>query len=231
MFSYLSWKQGVKKVFRTSKTLAGDRNSNITLNPEFIDRKKWSLEKLLKLDGGTTQMASAVLLLDENPPSIDRLNLTKHQEYFLTLTIQERKYWEEKQSRGEQWHLVYDETIERQAQAFLSWNERMEQIFEARQAEDYCFARAFRLITPEEGRSLSSSLAGHETNRFLEMERAIQKYESDNIIDSPDHRVVQAMVMLAKIDGRQPIVTNKNAVEKTWPQFWKFIDYAKNFSS
>ncbi len=229
MFSYLSWKQKANKRFKTSKTLADGRG--ITLNPEFIDREKWPLEALLDLPEKTTQMASAVLLLDEDPPSIEGINLTEHQRHFLELTIRERKYWKERKMKGYRWHFVYDETIERQATAFLNNMRTGEMNFVAKQAEDYCFARAFGVMMPEEGEYRFPTLRGHETNRIREMERSMLLYRTEGVVDSPDHRIVQAIAMLAIVENKDIVIKTDKAVEKTWPQFWRFLEDYERFTS
>ena len=96
--------------------------------------------------------------------------------------------------------------------------------FSPEQAEDYCFARAFDVISQERGRKLYPSLEGHETPRFDEMEKSLNEVESEKIISSEDHRVVQAIAMRYFLEGfGKRNFAKPNSVNKTWPRFWDFI--------
>lgn len=168
----------------------------------------YSLEELLKLDNGTSQWASAAILLGnkeriEDPP------------FKLQLTYDAVEHWENKRLNDECWEPKYDETILRQAKAYLGLER-----FIAQQAEDYCFARAFGLISPEEGEKRWPSLKSHESNRIEEMEKALQQTG----ITSKDHRVVQAITMLK---GDKVKIKYPNSVNKSWPQFWEFLEDKK----
>ena len=67
------------------------------------------------------------------------------------------------------------------------------------------------------------------TKGFIEMDKAIKKVRAEETITSPDHRVVQAAVMHQVLTGYSINVTNKDAVNKSWPQFWSFIENLYNF--
>jgi len=200
---FASWKLGWNRKIIIRGTL---KHRNICNNPEIID---WPLEQLLTLDNGTSQWASASVLLGNeeiipNPP------------YKLQLTYDAVKYWRIARSHGRRWEPIYDKTILRQALAYLQWIRDGHMDFEPLQAEDYCFARAFGIITQEEGERKWPSLKGHESNRIVDMEEALQQ----KVITSKDHRIVQAVAMLKRqeVDFMYP-----NCVRKSWPQFWKFM--------
>ncbi|MFC1728112.1 hypothetical protein ACFLZ7_01445 [Nanoarchaeota archaeon] len=195
---FASWKLGLKKEFILSGTL---KNRNICDNPEIIN---WPQEKLITLDGGTSQWASAAALAGDdeeidNPP------------YKLKITYEAIKHW-----KTSNWEIRFDKTILAQASAYLQWLKTGKMDFKPEQAEDYCFARAFDLISAEEGEKLWPSLHGHESDRIKEMEEQLQKEK----ITSKDHRVVHAIAMLRKSKEN---VQNPECVNKSWPQFWMFL--------
>lgn len=200
---FASWKLGQNRIVITKGTL---NNRDICDNPEIVD---WTLEQLLTLDNGTSQWASASVLMGNeqiisNPP------------YKLQLTYDAVKHWKEAQSNKSKWKPRYDETILRQASAYLQWIRDGCMNFRPIHAEDYCFARAFGIITQEEGDKKWSSLKGHESNRIAEMEEALHQ----KIVTSKDHRVVQAIAMLKRQEVKYMY---PNCVRKSWPQFWKFM--------
>jgi len=190
------------KEFILSGTL---KDRKICDNPEIIN---WSLENLLTLDNNTSQWASASVLLG-NPARI------QNPPFKLQTTFDAIEHWKDKRKKGETWEPRYDETILSQAEAYLKFLQTGKMHFEPQQAEDYCFARAFNLITAEEGEKRWPSLRGHETDRISEMEIAL----TQDKITSKDHRVVQAIAMLNR--GK---IKYRNAVNKSWPQFWKFME-------
>lgn len=197
---FASWKLRLNKKFILSGTLI---NRKICDNQEIIN---WPLKRLLTLDNGTSQWASASVLMGnnktiENPP------------FKLKLTYEAIEHWE----NNDKWEVKYDKTIENQVSAYLKWLTDGEINFNAKQAEDYCFARAFNLMTAEEGEKQWPSLRGHESDRIDEMEKAIKEDQ----ITSKDHRVIHAITMLRK--GNVNVV-HPECVNKSWPQFWDFIN-------
>ena len=87
---FILWKEDKKKAIVTKGTLV---NREICDNPEIVD---WSLEDLLKLDNGTSQWASASVLMGnqeevENPPMK------------LRLTHSVVKHWNEMRKKGRCW--------------------------------------------------------------------------------------------------------------------------------
>lgn len=215
---FASWKLGLDKEFILHGSL---KQREICDNPEIVN---YSLDELLKLDNGTSQWASASILFGSkeripNPP------------YKLRLSYEAVSYWKEQRKKGQCWEPRYDETILRQAITFLELLKKGETSFIPQQPEDYCFARAFGLITKEGGESRWSSLRGHESNRITEMERVLYDTGLGKEIDSTDHRVVQAIAMLQKVKGKDIKVKHPEAVKKSWPQFWKFLnDSLNNFN-
>lgn len=216
---FASWKYGKKNEIIKRGTLI---NRKICDNPEIIN---WPLEKLLKLDNGTSQWASASVLMGntkkiENPP------------VKLQLTYEAVKHWHSKRIFNKSWEPKYDETIKKQALSFINslrFNLREITNFTIEHAEDYCFARGLELMSKEKGLERFPQIVNHETNRIEEMEKVVDQANNNKYIDSKDHRVVQAYAMRQTIFGKEIKVKDKSVVNKSWPQFWDFLEYAKTF--
>jgi hypothetical protein len=173
-----------------------------------------SQAKLLELDNGTSQWASAAALwwyrtrLD-NPPY--KLGVT----YALI---------------GQAWEDIAnildpkkDETIERQVFAFGKYLSGWNMDFLPEQAEDYLFARAFELMDTEEWRKRWPALKTHESDRLEGFELEIARVHNWEIVQANDHRVVQALAM--RYGLRRDWFVYPDAVNKSWPQFWDFMEY------
>ena len=213
---FILWKQDLKKKFITHKTL---RDRKITDNPHIIS---YSQGRLLTLDNGTSQWASISALCGDQ----ERI---KDPPFKLALTYEAIDYWTKKNESNDNWEFRSDETISEQAKAFLGILKKGKASFVPKQAEDYCFARAFNFITKEEGEKKWPSLRGHESERISEMEKELRNYEEGKIIKSNDHRVVQAIVMKGKVEGKEARIQFPKAVYKTWPQFWVFLENVPDF--
>jgi hypothetical protein len=199
---FASWKLGLNKKFILSGTLL---SRNVCDNPEIIN---WPLKQLLTLDNNTSQWASASVLIGnkemiENPP------------FKLKLTYEAVNAW------NKDWDVKYDQTIANQVVAYLNWLKEGKMEFIPQQAEDYCFARAFNLLTAVEGEKRWPSLRGHESDRIEEMEKQLQQ----DHVTSKDHRIIQAISMLKRGNIK---VLHPECVAKSWPQFWEFLKQAKN---
>ena len=209
-FRFVSWKLGLNKEFVIRRTL---KERKITNDPNIINL---SQRELLKLDNNTSQWASAKVLLGdserlENPP------------YKLKLTYEAVEHWNQKRVEGKSWEPKYDETIQRQAEAYckLLNGEKFE--FVSEQAEDFCFAYVFGFETLEEGEKNWPSLRGHESDRIEAMERELDNAKNGRGIESKDHRVVQAIAMWAKLNNKVVNIKYPESVNKSWPQFWDFM--------
>ncbi len=181
-----------------------------------------SPEELGKLDGGTSQWQSASYLFYsrfalerkiENPPEM------------LQLTYEAVDHYRNQMVAGRPWELRRDETILRQAVAIIERLKQGETSFRPKHSEDFCIARALGLITTENGKRLFSSEVNHETNRFVEIEKVIADVESGRIIKSIDHRPIYSGVIMQIMQGRKIRVKYPGKVGKSWPQFWKFMDF------
>lgn len=204
---FLLWLQKSSQQIITRGTL---QTRTLHNDPGVIDD---SIEELLQLDGGTSQWASAKLLFTD----VQASSLT-NAPYHLQMSIEAEKQY----TRG--WSPRKDKTIQLQAEAYYRWSQGKEVTFTPQQAEDFPFAVAFGATTIEEGAQRWPQLHNHETDRVEEMERLL----TADTIDSPDHRIVQALAM--RYPDRAITGVSKRAVAKTWPQFWKFLQISNTLS-
>lgn len=208
---FASWKLNLNKKFVKCKTLL-DRKMNE--DPSIVN---WKIEELLKLDNNTSQWASASILLGnkefvENPP------------FKLTLSYEAVRYYYDQKDKGKSWEPRYDKTILNQAKAFIEILNTHNTTWKPVQSEDYCFARAFEIISKEEGQERWPNLVGNETNRFEEIEKCLTEAERGKAVLSRDHRVVQAIAMLYHIKKIDVKFYHPECVSKSWPEFWDFIE-------
>ncbi len=207
---FASWKLGLDKKFIKHGTL---QQRDMVQDPRITG---WSLEKLLKLDNGTSQWASASVLLG-NKQKIKSLP------YKLKVTQEALKHWHEMSKKKQSWLPRYDETIQKQAEAFLKMRAGQKPTFKPQQAEDFCFAYTFGYISREKAAKKWPSLRGHESDRIVEMQEMLNKAKLRNMVDSKDHRVVQAIAMWAMFNHKTVRFKYPKSVNKSWPQFWKFL--------
>lgn len=215
LLRFASWKLELDKEFIVRGTLA---ERKVTDNPFIVSLGQ---ADLLKLDRGTSQWASAAALLGDQ----ERL---PEPPFELALTYEAIDHWRDRRARGERWEPRYDATILNQARAFLRVLGEEDIAFEPEQAEDYCFARAFGLVTPGEGEQRWPALRGHESDRIAEVEIALGEAREGKSVSSRDHRVVQAAAMWAAAHGIPTGAEHPQAVAKSWPQFWEFLRQARS---
>ena len=190
----------------------------MTNNPDIIN---WPPEKVLELDHKTSQWATMQYLLE----SKEKRRKVANPPYKLKVTYEAVEHWESQRAKGQVWVARKDVTFLNQAMAFTNGLKTGGIKFEGEQAEDFCFENALGLISIEEGRQKYPSVEGHEVPRFEEMERVVALADKEGVIDSKDHRVVQAMVMRQIFLKRPYTVKDPDAVNKTWPKFWEFIEF------
>lgn len=215
LLQFASWKRGLNKKFILSGTLL---ERTIANDPNII---KLSQKELLTLDNNTSQWATAAALLGDteritNPP------------YKLQLTYEAIDHWNAQRKKSESWIPKRDETIFHQAEIFLELLKGEAPLFIPQQAEDYCFARVFNFVTKKYGESKWPSLKGHESNRINEMETTITVAERGESIFSKDHRVIQSLAMWGEINKKKLTIVSPESVNKSWPQFWDFIEWSRN---
>ena len=83
------------------------------------------------------------------------------------------------------------------------------------------------VLKQEEGEKRWPELKGHESNRLEEMENQINRLYNEKEIDSKDHRVIQAIAMLSILKNKKAEFSFPDCVNKSWPQFWEFLGYAR----
>jgi len=217
---FYTWKNKINREIKISDTLINRaKRGAICDNPEIVN---FSPEELLKLDNQTSQWATMAFLLGDR-------RKVKNPPFKLQVTYDAVEHWEQQRKEGESWIPRVDPTLLSQALAFLRKISGEELNFNPEQAEDYCFARAFDVITREQGKQLYPSLEGHETPRFEEMEKSLNEAKSGKIISSEDHRVVQAIAMRYFPEGfKGSNFANPDCVHKTWPKFWDFLADVEN---
>ena len=218
LFRYLqfaSWKYKLNKQFIKRGTLS---NRQISNNPDIVN---WDLKRLLTLDGGTSQWASISVLLGNQ-------EVIENAPYFLKVTYEAKKHWEEKRKEGKIWEPKHDEVLLKQADYFVNLLNSKPAAFIPTNPDDYCFSRAFGIISREEGEKRFPMIKHHESNRLDEMEKVIDQAERGEPIDSKDHRVIQAMAMWGIVNKKKLTFTHPEAVNKTWPQFWDFLEEVQN---
>lgn len=167
--------------------------------------RQLSVKELLKF--GTSQYASAALLMGAEPVK----NL--HPKCALAMGARKEYF----KNKGK-WVPRYDEVIIGQLENFLHGTKIKNPI-----AEDYCYLRAFGLMTHGEGKRRWPELAKHESNRLKVMERICKDFKR-NIKAPDDHRVVMAVALRQKSLGLPIRISNKKCVSKSWPQFWQWLE-------
>lgn len=242
---FASWKLNLNKKFIKRGTLLYRKVCN---NPEIIN---WDLNRLLKLDGGTSQWASASVLLGNT-------GKVKNLPYFLEKTLEALKYWQERRKKAKKWEAKYDEILLKQATHFINVLRSKNSAFTPLEAErsaarcvdecssvsaktgfnvscelltgftptnpdDYCFARAFGIVSRVYGEKHWPMIKHHESNRLEEMEAALLLAEKNKMVSSKDHRVIQAIAMLYKTKRKKVKFKYPKSVNKSWPQFWNFL--------
>lgn len=207
---FLSWEEELDKDFITAGTLV---NRPITEDPSIIGL---SQRELLRLDHGTSQWASAAVLCGD-PERLETAPFKLRQTYDAV------DNWQRQQNEGIPWLPERDRTIELQADAFRKMLIGDIPSFHAIHAEDYCFAVEFGYISPEEAERRWPSLRGHESDRIAEMAVAMDQAGNGEVVESLDHRVVQAIAMWGRVMDREVDFAYPWAVNKSWPQFWSFL--------
>lgn len=186
----------------------------------------WPLAKLLTLEGGTSQFASAAILLGNE-------EILPENPFYLQKTYNVRSYWLEQKQLGHFWIPQPDPTITVQIQEYINFLKTGKiNIIPDRlgDCDLYCFLHSFGKITTEEGKKIWPQLCKHESNRFCEMELRREECLFGRIIHTRDHRVVSAYALLMQsmnlnlsVDAIRVSFIEPDCVNKAWPQFWNFV--------
>jgi hypothetical protein len=211
ILQFASWKFNLNKQFAKEGSLL---ERDVADDPQIVN---FSQQELLKLDNGTTQWATASVICGDTNRLVDAPSK-------LIETYKAVEEWHSCKSRGVEWTIQYDKTILGQAECFLSMLYENKIDFTPLCSDDYCFARVFDFITPEKGLEQWPSLVGHETDRIKEMEKSIKEAFCGEIIDTADHRVIQAIALWGKVNNKNVTFKYPNKVAKSWPDFWNFLN-------
>lgn len=169
-------------------------------------------EELLALDDGTSQWASIAALCGRIERPVGEL--PGH----LELTFNAIKLWQDAKFYQEMWPARKDRYIIEMVEAWLEWRRTGIMKLKVDNAEKVFLAAMFGLITAEEAHQQFPQMIHHESNRI----KAIKRYRHWwwLIVGSRDHRIVQGLAMR----GRRRWFLHRHCVNKTWPQFWRFME-------
>jgi hypothetical protein len=216
------WKMGIDREIITHGTLI-KRVAEMEATQKIIH---WSLKKLLTLEKGTSQWATAAILLNKR-------DILPEISFYLQKTYDAINHWTECRQAGKVWEGRTDPTITVQCQQYFNLLENGKIEIKPTRLGDcdlYCFFKAFGLITTAHGKRIWPQLQKHESNRIEGMESTLSQLHSEQTIYSNDHRVVQAEAMLLQfIEPRLSIecirarFSNPDCVTKKWPLFWEFM--------
>src|SRR3989338_1132487 len=171
---------------------------------------KMSLDKLAQLDPKNGTWAIAYILAHQ-------LENGSVNSYPTIRAYEAVKHWtNKKDGKAWTWTSHYDHTIMRQADAFASIAKCGRINFTVKLPEDYPFARAFELTTPEETQKRLSMYVN-------ETESALAEFDEGKPISSNNDRVVQALAMKSKFYEQPVKINNPDCAKESWPQFWRFL--------
>ena len=215
-------KNNIKREIIKEGTLKGREVCN---NSEIVDSKKWPPERLLTLDDGTTQFATAAYLCGDERIVKDIIYYTPKYEK-LHMTYESVPYWNEKIKNNEPWEMRKDKTIERQVRAYLQYLKTGHMVFVPRHSEDYCFAKIFNTMPPELENSFTS-VKKHESDR-TKINDAIEEARIYHKTSSKDHRIITNLVLDYLAKGIDLHVEHPENISKAWPkyQFDGLVKYA-----
>jgi hypothetical protein len=214
-------KNNIKREIIREGTL---KTREVCTNPEIVDGKKWPPERLLTLDNGTTQLATAAYLMGDERKVQDTQYYTPKYEK-LHMTYESVPYWEEKNKNNEPWEMRKDKTIERQIRAYLQYLKTGKMEFVPRHSEDYCFAKIFNAMDSEQEKSFTS-VKTHESDR-TKIGEAIEEAEKYHKTSSKDHRIITNLVLDYLAKGIDLHIEHPEHISKAWPshQFYGLVGY------
>lgn len=204
-----SWKAKKNWTFLKNGSLL---TRKVSADPHIV---RLPTKKLLLLDGGTSQWASAAFLSGRR----ERIPRPRPK---LKLTYEAIDHWEASRARGAPWETRLDRTIGLQAQAYVKAQTYLDVQFKPRTSEDFCFAMVFNRL-PKNWESKWSSVRNHESDRPREILKSLGEYNARKPVSSKDHRVVQAVAMRTALDGMMAKFKHPGCVSKSWPLFWDFM--------
>jgi hypothetical protein len=215
-------KFGIRREIITKGTLTA-RVAKMRLDPEIIN---WPLTELQKLEGGTSQWATMAILMG-NTEALPEVS------FYLQKTFNSLRQWREQRLAGKFWTVQADPTLLVQSEEYISFlKTRKIKTVPTRlgDCDLYCFLRAFGVMSAEEGKKLWPQVQFHESDRIKEMERTLKEFFSGNIINTDDHRPVQAIAKLIRslnlnlsVSEIRERFSNPDCTGKSWDKFWEFL--------
>jgi len=187
--------------------------------PHLVDAP---LSELLRLNKGSSQLASAAVLCGSDEP------MPANAPYHLQMSYEAREYWQTHLSNST-WEVRRDNTYRRQAIAWIGWLASGQFEFEPIQPEDYPISRVFNVMDLRDAHRRGwESLAGHESNRFDDLEKAITQVSQCEAVDLRDHR---PLIALDWRHGEYVRILHRDAIGKSWQldQFTAFTAEAREF--
>jgi hypothetical protein len=222
LLRFYLWKMGIDREIITHGTLT-KRVEEMEATKDII---RWPLKRLLTLENGTSQWATAAILLNNR-------DVLRENSFYLQKTYDAMKHWSEQRTNSLCWEGRMDPTITTQCQLYFSIMINGDCNLKPKRLGDcdlYCFLRAFDRITTRHGKKIWPQLQNHESNRIETMENALREVFTEETIHSDDHRVVQATAMLLQaqeprldVESIKNRFSNPNCVAKKWPNFWEFM--------
>jgi hypothetical protein len=205
-------KNNIKREIIKEGTL---KSREVCIDSEIVDAKKWPPERLLTLDNGTTQVATAAYLMGDERRVADIKYYTPKYEK-LHMTYEAPDYWKEKKKNNEMWEMRKDKTIERQVKAYLDYLAIGSMVFTPRHSEDYCFAKIFNSMTPEQEEAFTS-VKSHESDR-TKIGESIEEAEKFCTTSSKDHRIITNLVLKFAARKINLHVQHPENISKAWPK-------------
>lgn len=213
-YKMYGWKTGAKIEFIEEGSL---KNRKICDNPEIAN---WSQRELLNIPRDeTTQFASMAVIMGDRERLLDA-------PYKLKVAYDAVDHWEKRRAMNLMWVPMYDQTILSELVSNIEKLKYGKTNFRYVHSENYMRARCLGIMGPKDA---EKKLQNQESPRIDETEKMIEEVYSGKEITSKDHRVVFNGVFLQLENGMEVKVRYKSAVNKTFPQFWKYVSYAKRF--
>ena len=227
---YANWKFGLGKDFIYHGTL---KTRKIFDYDELSTND--TIDYLLTLDGGTTQVASAAITYGHTGTTSNLAALM-----YLQVSVEARPHYHERRAAGKTWDIRFDPTLGAQCEDFLSRIRTGEGTLDPDtiDCDLYLYMRALEIMSREEGENKWPHMTNHESSRFVEMDKQLNNYYAGREITTKDHRVVSSIEELFELQKRgliqipkgklpqKPVFTNYGCVGKAHPQHPQFMQYA-----
>jgi hypothetical protein len=213
------WRHGWGRVFIKRGTLVR-RAQEMPSKAEVLACR--GQRELTRLADRTSQWATAAVL------DGDAERLTEDVDPKLQLTYDIWDDWHHRQITGEPWTAEKDTVLDRQVNHFLHLYLFGEDIgYEVTEAEEFPYGFYFGNVGLEEAQDRFASLPHHESNRLVEVPRALELARVGEPIAVDDHRIIQMVGFFGLLTGTEVYFEHPEAVNKTWPGYFDLIQAAR----